>query len=217
MFCGKCGTQNLNDARFCKECGAPLNNIPSTPTASETIQANQSAGKRNRTIGIIAVAVVVLTVLIIAISLLRGRSYASTVNKFIEASLTADGKTIVSLVPDEVVKLVCEDEDMTKSEFTEYLTEELADALESYYSYFDEWNYSYKIIETEDYSSKALKLLKENYEDEFDVTIKAAKTVTVKVTITADEDNEVSNSLKIEVVQVGNSWYVDVPGMGGLI
>lgn len=25
MFCGKCGAQNLENATFCKECGAPLN------------------------------------------------------------------------------------------------------------------------------------------------------------------------------------------------
>ncbi len=35
MFCGKCGAQNLENATFCKECGAPLNSTSSISTGSD--------------------------------------------------------------------------------------------------------------------------------------------------------------------------------------
>lgn len=217
MFCGKCGAQNLEDATFCKECGALLNNASSTGSAAETVQTNQATGKRNRIIGIAAVAVAALVVIILAVSIFGGRSYKSAVNEYVEASFTADGKTMVSLMPDEVVENACEDTGMTKSEFTEYLTEALQESLEYYDDYFDNWSYSYEIIETEDYSKEALKSLKEDYADEFDVSVKAAKIVTVEVTITADEENTFTNSLEVKVIKVGGSWYVDVPSMSGLL
>lgn len=210
MFCGKCGAQNLDGTAFCKECGAPLNGSPSAGSGAGSVQVNQAAGKRNRIIGIAAVAVIAIVVVIVAVSLFGGRGYKSTVNKFIKATFAADGKTMVSLIPDEMVKVVCEEEDITKKEFIEYMTEELEDSLEYLDRYYDDWSYTYEITETEDYSSKALRSLKEEYEDEIDIKVKAAKTVTVEITITADDDTETSNSLDIVVIKVGNSWYIDV-------
>ena len=40
MFCGKCGAQNLENATFCKECGAPLNSTSSISTGSDTLPRN---------------------------------------------------------------------------------------------------------------------------------------------------------------------------------
>lgn len=212
MFCGKCGAQNLDDATFCKECGAPLNGALTASSDAGSVRSKQASNTSNRKIGIAAVAIVAIVLVVILVSLFGGRGYKSVVNKFIDASLSADGKTMVSLIPDEVIKVGCEKEDMTKSEFIEYFTEELEDELDDIERYYEDWSYSYEIIEVEDYSSKALKSLQEDYEDEFDVDVKAAKTVTVEVTITADEDNEFSNSLEVEVIKVGRSWYIDVLG-----
>lgn len=206
MFCGKCGAQNLDGMAFCKECGAPLNGAGGVGV----VQANQAAGKRNRIIGIAAVAVIAIVVVTIVVSLFGGRGYKSTVNEFIKATFSANGETIVSLIPDEMVKVACEEEDMTKKEFVEYLTEELENSLEYLDRYYDDWSYTYEITETEDYSSKTLRSLKGEYEDEIDIKVKAAKTVTVETTITADDDTETSNSFDIVVIKVGNSWYIDV-------
>ncbi len=212
MFCGKCGAQNLDDATFCKECGAPLNGASTARSDAGTVRSKQASNASNRKIGIAAVAIVAIVLVIILVSLFGGRSYKSVVNKFVDASLSADGKVMVSLIPDEVIKVGCEEEDMTESEFIEYFTEELEDELDDIERYYEDWSYSYEIVEVEDYSSKALKSLHEDYEDEFDVDVKAAKTVTVEVTIKADEDNEFSNSLDVEVIKVGRSWYIDVLG-----
>lgn len=211
MFCGKCGAQNLDNASFCMECGAPLNGAPAASPGAGTTRTNQAAGKRNRMIGIAAVAVIAIVAVIAAVSLFGGRGYKRTVNKLIKAFFAADGKTIVSLIPDEVVKAVCEEEDITKKEFIEDLTEDLKDSLEYMDRYYDDWSYSYEVTETEDYSSKALRSLEEEYEYAFDadVEMKAAKAITVEITMTADDDTETDN-LHIVVIKVGNSWYVDV-------
>lgn len=98
----------------------------------------------------------------------------------------------------------------------QYFTERLEDYLETVDDYYDNWNYSQKIAEVEDFSTKELKSLREDYEDEFDVKIKAAKTVTIDITITADDDTEVLNSFDVIVIKIGNSWYVDISSMGGM-
>lgn len=218
MFCGKCGAQNLENATFCKECGAPLNSTSSISTGSDekNVQTNQAAGKKNQTIGIAAVAAAAIVAIIIVISLFGGRGYKSAARKFVDAAFTANGKALVSLFPNAVVKYACEDEDMTKKELTQYFTEGLEDYLETVDDYYDNWNYSQKIAEVEDFSTKELKSLREDYEDEFDVKIKAAKTVTIDITITADDDTEVLNSFDIIVIKIGNSWYVDISSMGGM-
>ena len=225
MFCGNCGAQNLDDATFCCKCGEALNNNSNnnnnnnnsnynnnyySPAHSGVgaIPSSQINGKKNKTVGIIFVSIVALIVVIIIINLFGGRSYRSTVSKYVKASFTADGKTMVSLIPDKVLKRVCEEKDMTKREAIEELTESLEYTLEYYDSNFDEWSYSYKILDTENYSNEDLNDLKDDYKDEFNLKVKAAKTVTVKIIITSDED-EISRTIEIGVVKIGNSWYIN--------
>lgn len=35
MYCSKCGTQNIDAARFCRECGTPLKNTSTTENSAE--------------------------------------------------------------------------------------------------------------------------------------------------------------------------------------
>lgn len=210
MFCENCGAKIQEGGTFCAECGAPIRNVqPETPTTG-TVQTKRQLSKRARIIAISAAAIVVVAVLVIVlVSIFGGRGYKSTAEKFVEATFSADGKTMVSLIPDKVLKLACEEADMTKKEFTEYLTENLEDSIAYYDRYFDKWSYSYDIAEIEDYSSKALKSLKEDYEDEYDIDVKAAKTITVDITIRADGEKD-EESLDIVVIKIGNTWYIDV-------
>ena len=73
MFCGKCGAKNLDDATFCRECGAPLNEGRGENAATATRVIPAQSSQRNRKIGIIAVAVVVVVAAIVLIALLGGR------------------------------------------------------------------------------------------------------------------------------------------------
>lgn len=213
-ICGYCGAKNQEDVAFCEECGAPLCNSAPVASGPNPVKEKPEAHKRNRIVGISIVAVVVAACIAIAVGIFGGRSYKSTVDKYIRATFEADGKTMLTLLPEELIKVACEEEDMTEREAAKEITKELEDTVDYYNSHYDEWSYSYDIIEIKDISGEDLRDLKENWKDEFDVKVKAAKTVKVEFTITLDGDT-MQNNVHIQMIKVGNSWYVDALSMGG--
>ena len=71
MFCGKCGTQNLDNAIFCKNCGLRLNGqekvaeettakMPDKTQPQHKYHAPKYKHRQNKKIGIIVAAVAVL-------------------------------------------------------------------------------------------------------------------------------------------------------------
>ncbi len=170
---------------------------------------------RNRRTFIAAVAAV-LAILLLGMAFFGGRSDKRTVKKFINATFEADGEAMIALMPAKVVKGVCEEDDVTKKELTEILSASLSKTLDTYDSYYDKWDYSYEITGTKDYSEEKMESVVENYEDGYGVKPKAGKRVSVTVTITSGK-SESTASVDLRLIKIGNSWYVDVLGMGGLI
>ena len=111
MFCGKCGTQNPDNSRFCSKCGTPFSNDQIANSSSKQDEEN-----KNRLIGIIAVAVVAVLAVILLISIFAGRSYKSTVNKYLDGMFDGDAKQIVELIPDKALDVLMEEEDVSKKE-----------------------------------------------------------------------------------------------------
>ena len=75
MFCGKCGKNNSDEALFCKECGASLQTPRSSGgNAAASAPASAQTGRRNRLVGIAAVAVIAVIVLIPAFRSLAGEA-----------------------------------------------------------------------------------------------------------------------------------------------
>lgn len=212
MFCGRCGTQNADSSAFCSECGAPLKSAaPVSPSVRPMRPSGMPTGNNNRKIGMIAVAAAAVVVLaVVLVIFVGGRSYKSTVNKFVKAAFSADGKTMLSLLPDEVVEAACEEENMTRREAIEYLSEEFEDGIGSITSYYDDWKCSCEILDTEDYSRRELRSLQEDYDDEFGIDVKDAKTVTVEIVVTADGDELYSETTDLVVIKIGRSWYIDM-------
>ncbi len=215
IFCGYCGAQNQKDAAFCEECGAPLGNSAPVASSSKPVKEKPETHKKNRIVGISIVAVIVAACIAIVVGIFGGRSYKSTADKFIKATFEADGKAMLSLMPEKMIKAACKEADMTERELAKEITQSLEDAIDYYNSYYDEWSYSYEITAVIDISGEDLKDMKESYKGEFDVKVKAAKVVTVKVTIALDGDT-MPNKVSIPMVKVGNSWYLDAPSMSGL-
>ncbi len=215
VFCGYCGAKNREDAAFCEECGAPLDNSTHVASRSNPVKEKPEAHKRNRIVGISIVAVIVAACIAIVVGIFGGRSYKSTADKFIKATFEADGKAMLSLIPEKMIKAACDEADMTERELAKEITQSLEDTVDYYNRHYDEWSYSYEIAEVKDISGEDLKDIKENYKDEFGVKVKAAKTVTVEVIITLDGDT-MKNKASIQMIKVGNSWYLDAPSMGGL-
>lgn len=214
MFCGACGAKNPDGAAFCQSCGAPLREmqaeaVPQGGSAADSIQSSQ----RNKMIGIAAVAVAAIVVVFLAFNLLGGRSYESTVTKFLDASLDGDAETIISLLPDEMVDQALEELGYHPSDRDEAV-EELNAALQSAAGSLkealgDNLKVSYNVVSAEDLSASKLLELRQSY-SVYDIDVDGAKEVDVEMTVTATAlDLSGTYTLTVPVVQVGRSWYLD--------
>ena len=184
MFCRSCGAQNKDDATFCQSCGAPLSSAGGE--SAGTVGAVRPAKKPN--IVLIGGAAIIVAVAVLLFVLLGGRSEKAVVKKLVNGVTKGNAKSIVALVPDKVIEEVCDIQDMTKKELTEDLDDELDDLLDNINDMYDKWKITYKITDTDDYSNKELKRLKESYDDNYDVKVKDAKKLSVKLTLEADGD-----------------------------
>ncbi len=227
MFCGKCGTQNQDNAAFCKECGAQLSQTKAPANANARIPlqvkprpqrkhvAPKGKYRQDKKMGIIAAAVIVL---IAAIVLFGGRSYKSTVNKYVKAQFNVDAAAIIRLIPDDVIDYMLEDKGYDKDDLDgliEEANDSMQDDIDSIKRYFGEnWKFSYKIINAEDIKGDNLKDLKKDYK-RMGVNISAAKTAEVEYTVKFGE-LESSNSMKFSLIKVGRSWYLDINSMGSV-
>ena len=214
MFCGACGAKNPDGAAFCQSCGAPLREmqaeaVPQGGSAADSIQSSQ----RNKMIGIAAVAAAAIVVVFLAVNLLGGRGYESTVTKFLDATLDGDAETIISLLPDEMVDQALEELGYHPSDRDEAV-EELNAALQSAAGSLkealgDNLKVSYNVVSAEDLSASKLLELRQSY-SVYDIDVDGAKEVDVEMTVTATAlDLSGTYTLTVPVVQVGRSWYLD--------
>lgn len=214
MFCGACGAKNPDGAAFCQSCGAPLREmqaeaVPQGGSAADSIQSSQ----RNKMIGIAAVAAAAIVVVFLAVNLLGGRGYESTVTKFLDATLDGDAETIISLLPDKMVDQALEELGYHPSDRDEAV-EELNAALQSAAGSLkealgDNLKVSYNVVSAEDLSASKLLELRQSY-SVYDIDVDGAKEVDVEMTVTATAlDLSGTYTLTVPVVQVGRSWYLD--------
>ncbi len=214
MFCGACGAKNPDGAAFCQSCGAPLREmqaeaVPQGGSAADSIQSSQ----RNKMIGIAAVAAAAIVVVFLAVNLLGGRGYESTVTKFLDATLDGDAETIISLLPDKMVDQALEELGYHPSD-RDQAVEELDAALQSAAGSLkealgDNLKVSYNVVSAEDLSASKLLELRQSY-SVYDIDVDGAKEVDVEMTVTATAlDLSGTYTLTVPVVQVGRSWYLD--------
>lgn len=214
MFCGACGAKNPDGATFCQSCGAPLREmqaeaVPQGGSAADSIQSSQ----RNKMIGIAAVAAAAIVVVFLAVNLLGGRGYESTVTKFLDATLDGDAETIISLLPDKMVDQALEELGYHPSD-RDQAVEELDAALQSAAGSLkealgDNLKVSYNVVSAEDLSASKLLELRQSY-SVYDIDVDGAKEVDVEMTVTATAlDLSGTYTLTVPVVQVGRSWYLD--------
>ena len=206
MFCGKCGAQNADNTKFCKNCGAKLKN--GAPATND----------KNRKVGMIAVAVAVVVVIILGVVLFGGRSYKATVEKYVDAQFDANAEAIFDLMPKKMIDYALEEEGHDSDDLDDLIedaNENIQDYLDTMDEYLGEdWKVSYEIIDTEDIKGDDLDEIKDSYEDA-DVEVSAAKEVELEITVKADE-KEQSFSMDISLIKVGRSWYLDVMSMENL-
>ena len=213
MYCGNCGAVYPDGSAFCKQCGAKLGGAKPISPVDPAGKPVPKSSNQNRTVGIIAVAVLAVVLLVVGILLFGGRSYKSTVKQFFNAAFDANAKKIIQLVPKKVVNAAIEDEYDDLDDFIKDGNK----ALKGYINlldeiYGDDWKVSYEIVDTEEITGKSLKSIKNEYEDEYDVKVSAAMEVEVELTIKHGKEKETS-TMYLSLIKVGSSWYLDVENM----
>lgn len=216
MFCGKCGAKNEDHVAFCANCGAKLNGASSTSTVT---LSTPSQNHQNRRVGIIAVAVVAVAVVLLGVFLFGGRSYKSTVEKYIDYQFSANAEGMVSLIPSQMIEYILEQDGYDAQDLSK-LIDELENELQSYGvdaldSYLGEgWEMSYEILNASGVTGDDLDNIKGTYENA-GIKVSAAKNVEVDMEVKGPITN-VDYTMNIYLVKVGRSWYLDVASMGNL-
>lgn len=101
MFCKNCGTQMKDGSRFCPKCGTSVIN---TSVRSGNVQ------KQRNPLWIMIVSVVLVVILIVTIFAVFNRSKngmrsgEDAAGAYLVACYEEDADTIISLVPDEILK-----------------------------------------------------------------------------------------------------------------
>ncbi|MBQ6570348.1 MAG: zinc ribbon domain-containing protein [Clostridia bacterium] len=219
MFCGNCGHQNEDNMAFCSECGSPLTVTEQPQTQFQPQPVAAAAGpsfmtgllnEKNKKIGIFALAAAALALLIfLLVNSFGGRSYKSTVDKYLKYSFNGNAKGIVSLIPKDFLNTALKNTNRDKSELVEYLQETLGDSRESIEDEFGKGaKMTYKIEDVEDVTGYELDKLKDQYEM-FDLKISAAKKVETNIKIKGSKSEDEDTAV-IPLIKVGRSWYLDV-------
>lgn len=245
MFCENCGKPLNEGQTTCPDCGAPVvAPKPQTQSASELKAAGADAAASLKTLGKSLTAVVAasapvqklkalpkkqkqilggvaaaLALVLVCVALFGGRGYKKTVDVFVNKAVkNPSGKAVVSLVPKKVLdESVFKDVDYTRADMIEDINDagkkqqkQLKKALG------DNWSLSYEIIHDEPLDEDDLEDVQDDYDDRYDVTVKNARVVKVKLRFKGSEEKATA-TMELPLIQVGNSWYLDYLEMGNLM
>lgn len=219
MFCTNCGKENDNDAVYCIECGHEMNKS-AVPKINLKMPVLKIKNKKNVTV------VAAIIMLILAGSLaFGGRSYKKTINLFVKYSISeADVKMVFNkLVPSKVIDYALEDAGQSRSDYrreVKKINEELQENIEQIEKQYDvKWKnckVTYEITDSETLKGDDLDDIKELYKEDIGLKVSGAKQVEIEFTFHLDDDTEITNSMDIDLVKVGKTWYLDMPTMGGI-
>ena len=191
MFCKYCGENNVDGAKFCKNCGKPL---------MTTSSADGTAAGYNPE----------MTPVIFSIfHAVKGRSPEKTIDQLVTSLFKLDADGIIDTFPKEAVNKLKE-EGNWDDEYDDLVSgiESIAQSVGDYVDL--EELCSYKITETKDATKEEIAEIQEDYDDEgIDVKIKDAKIITVELTINIPIYGSETDSEDFVVIKIGNSWYID--------
>lgn len=176
--------------------------------------ASEGTGKKKR-YGIIGIVAAVLVVALVAVFLTKGMgglSYNQVVDKMFTSMFKGDMKAFMKLIPQKMIDYELEQEGISKDEMNAQL-DQMSEMMKNQMSYIDEkmgnnWKITHEILSEKDVTGEDLENLRETY-SEANVKISAAKKLEVAVSIKGDK-NQDSDTMEIEVIKVGNSWYLDI-------
>lgn len=205
MNCKKCGASYENGTAFCPNCGAPVDDVtPSAetnPTATDAIAAaNTNASTNKKQLLIAGVCILAaLIILIVLFSTLFGNSAKSVTKKYYKALEKSSASKLLDTVPDDYLKEIRKENDLSKKELKEKVQEYL-DENDDY----DDISVTFK--GSEKMSSKEIS---EELSDDFAGSkVKKAIEYDLKVKYTTDKGDNVSTEEEEFIVfKYKGDWY----------
>lgn len=145
MYCKKCGSELKPGASFCGKCGTKQNvsspeKTPYTPPNPKPIpfpspnppkKETNSIDNKNKKIGMIACAIAAIIVIVLIATILSAinsngkRKQEDAVSDFVVAMYEEDFNTVISLVPDDVLKKIMKENKCSKSELKKAVKKEI--------------------------------------------------------------------------------------------
>lgn len=153
MFCKNCGFQMKDTAKFCPKCGTantpppptppqqsnfpPQPNTPQqNPSFSSTAQSTAVKTKKNLIpLMIVGVGILILIIIVIAFcnrSKNGMKSSSEAAGAYLVAAYHEDVDDILDLVPDEVLKQILKDYNISKKQLKESMKHELKYEIDNY-------------------------------------------------------------------------------------
>lgn len=217
MFCGKCGAQNADNAVFCKVCGAPLTPQQQGGNGGMVgggmggpISGGKTSSDKHKLVGIIAIGVAVVLVIVLIAVIAGGSGAKGVVKKYMKAIYDKqDGEAYADLFHDDVIKSYIDAAGTTRKKWIHEKTDSFEAIAESMDEQYDKWSYKFKILDVEKVTEDDFDDIDEQYDEDYDVTVKDAVYVTAKLNWVFDGEVQSGSISRILVVKIGSKWYLD--------
>ena len=222
MICKNCGTENNENANFCKNCGEKLE---SDQTENSKTKKKQRFGTKKERIAGIVVALVLAAIFIGDVICLKivypkmnllGSSgiggaqiepqYMKVAEQCVESIIIGNLDEFVELLSDEYYSGTKELIGYVLSDGFQSYSEEMQDEFEGY----EDMHFIYNGISSEEVKGEALESLKEIYR-EGNCEISEARTVEVEI---KECRSGASTTMKVPVVKISGTWYLDLESWG---
>lgn len=221
MFCASCGTKVGQDFHFCPQCGKSAgqgNKQPGVPQAAPPRAPSVAAPKKRekkRIAGIVASILAVAVILLAAVTFFGGRSYESVVKQYISATLEGDYAKVWKLLPKEVREKALDYLELIGmndiSDIEDLIGDDILEALEQATEELGEnWKFRYEIVDEDNFSKAELKEVKQMLRlmGIRDIEIDEGKSLEVELTITGKNDITEEETIYLDVLKIGRSWYL---------
>lgn len=206
MYCGKCGTQLDDNAKFCKNCGEKVHGAD--------VPMPVPGKKNHRLIGIIAVVLVAAIIILSAVNLFGGRSATDTADALLEAMSEFDLVKVHELYPKPVQEKLIAQESVTADEYRQMLIERNNEVRQELSMLGSE--ISWETGELTEVSEETLTSLKKQYQEEIGIGITSAKYLSITMNVNVWGFNQ-SQTLDAILIKYKGAWYLDYDSAGSLL
>ena len=207
MFCANCGTENADGALFCAGCGTSLTGGGS---ATSKVEKKSYRGL----IRAIAAIALVTALAVAAYLLLGGLSYKLVAKKYMKYDIAGDAAKVYKLFPKKVVDDLKETVEIEDADEWKDWVEDISEGREDAFKAKEDelggkLKVSYEISDTRDLKGDELEIIQDQYEELYDLDVKAAKVVEFDVELKGRDDKE-EFTVEVTLIQVGLFWYVEI-------